>query len=153
MALETRRYGPEVTNNTSIHCLVLGVGPDLKIPLVREFRRRDPLWKLPGGRNQPGETPLQTALREYEEEVGLRIASENLAEVAVFPEQSHTTHLFVAHLGRYTGLKKQGEENGEASLEIELFRQDAVMQQTLLRRHRRLLDQSRPGLQRLGIDL
>jgi 8-oxo-dGTP pyrophosphatase MutT (NUDIX family) len=30
-------------------------------------------WALPGGRCDPGETPAQTALRELEEELGLRV--------------------------------------------------------------------------------
>ena len=35
-------------------------------------------WALPGGRCDPGETPVQTALRELEEELGLSIGPETV---------------------------------------------------------------------------
>jgi 8-oxo-dGTP pyrophosphatase MutT (NUDIX family) len=35
-------------------------------------------WALPGGRCDPGETPIETAIRETEEEVGLALAPEGV---------------------------------------------------------------------------
>jgi 8-oxo-dGTP pyrophosphatase MutT (NUDIX family) len=35
-------------------------------------------WALPGGRCDPGETPIQTALRELHEELGLELASDDV---------------------------------------------------------------------------
>jgi len=45
-----------------------------RILLVRQYRLagRRPLWELPAGRIDPGETPLQAARRELAEETGLR---------------------------------------------------------------------------------
>lgn len=49
---------------------------DGKILLIR--RRNPPsfdMYAFPGGRAEPGETPDQTALREFEEETGIRAHS------------------------------------------------------------------------------
>jgi 8-oxo-dGTP pyrophosphatase MutT (NUDIX family) len=35
-------------------------------------------WALPGGRCDPGETPVQTALRELHEEIGLQLAPDDV---------------------------------------------------------------------------
>lgn len=47
--------------------------PTGKIPLVRQYRPavEQFTWELPAGTVGPGETPLQCALRELQEEVGL----------------------------------------------------------------------------------
>ena len=45
-----------------------------RILLVKQYRlpARQYLWELPAGRMDPGETPLQAARRELEEETGLK---------------------------------------------------------------------------------
>lgn len=52
----------------------LPVHADGRLVLVRQYRHpvADRVWELPAGRLDPGETPEQGALRELEEEVGLR---------------------------------------------------------------------------------
>ncbi len=42
------------------------------IPLVRDPSKPAPVcWKLPGGKSEDGETPIQTAWREVGEETGI----------------------------------------------------------------------------------
>jgi len=81
----------------------LPVLDDGRVVLVRQYRYAvDALvWELPAGRRDPGETPEQGALRELEEEVGLRAAT--LEPLLTF----WTTPGFcdeVMHLFRATGL-------------------------------------------------
>jgi ADP-ribose pyrophosphatase len=81
----------------------LPVREDGRVVLVRQYRYAvDALvWELPAGRRDPGETPEQGALRELEEEVGLRAAT--LEPLLTF----WTTPGFcdeVMHLFRATGL-------------------------------------------------
>ncbi|WP_162496470.1 NUDIX hydrolase [Bradyrhizobium canariense] len=46
-------------------------------------------WALPGGRCDAGETPIQTALRELEEELGLRLADDAvLGQLDDYPTRS-----------------------------------------------------------------
>jgi 8-oxo-dGTP pyrophosphatase MutT (NUDIX family) len=41
-------------------------------------RRHAGQWALPGGRVEPGETPLKAALRELDEELGIRLGPQSL---------------------------------------------------------------------------
>jgi ADP-ribose pyrophosphatase YjhB (NUDIX family) len=41
-----------------------------------------PLWSLPGGRQLPGELLVETVVREFREETGLRVHAEKLAYVS-----------------------------------------------------------------------
>jgi ADP-ribose pyrophosphatase len=54
----------------------LPVLDDGRVVLVRQYRYAVDarVWELPAGRRDPGETPEEGALRELEEEVGLRAA-------------------------------------------------------------------------------
>ena len=54
--------------------------------ILLERRSDNGLWGLPGGRVEPGESLLQTALREAKEETGLTIAVTRLLGVYSGPE-------------------------------------------------------------------
>lgn len=57
--------------------VVLVLSPE-GIPCVRDWRKRDPLWKLPGGSSEGEETAAQCASRELKEETGICVAPEDL---------------------------------------------------------------------------
>src|SRR5688500_2437050 len=48
--------------------------PDPRVVLIRQFRHaaENFIWEIPAGRLDAGETPQQCAVRELEEEVGMR---------------------------------------------------------------------------------
>jgi ADP-ribose pyrophosphatase len=54
----------------------LAVHDDGRVVLVRQYRYavNEAVWEIPAGRLDPGETPLEGARRELEEEVGIRAA-------------------------------------------------------------------------------
>lgn len=79
--------------------IVLGAGTVVhrrgKMLVVK--RAREPhrgLWAFPGGRVEPGESPLEAALRETREEVGLEVEIEGLFDVVTYlPGVAETSHL------------------------------------------------------------
>ena len=82
----------------------LAVHEDGQVVLVRQYRYAvdEPLWELPAGRMDPGETPEAGARRELEEEVGL--AAGALEKISTF----YTTPGFCderMHLYRATALR------------------------------------------------
>ncbi len=54
-------------------------GTTLLLVRTRYDREPLPLWTLPGGRQEPGETIAQTIAREYLEETSLRVSVDELA--------------------------------------------------------------------------
>jgi len=72
--------------------------PDRSILLLR----RSPLvnnpgyWNLPGGRIDPGETPLQAAMRETFEESGIRVRIAAPYSVLVRKNGNKLYHVFLA---------------------------------------------------------
>ncbi|MCW2914639.1 MAG: hypothetical protein JWN52_2707 [Actinomycetia bacterium] len=71
-------------------CVVEHDGTPCVIVIRRAYRGRNAgQWGLPGGRLDDGETPVQTALRELHEEIGLRVGpAEVLGRLDDFPAAS-----------------------------------------------------------------
>jgi ADP-ribose pyrophosphatase len=105
----------------------LPVLEDGRVVLVRQYRYAvdTRVWELPAGRRDPGETPEQGALRELEEEVGLRAAT--LEPLLTF----WTTPGFcdeVMHLFRATGLTPvPPRPEADEKIEQERFTLDEAM--------------------------
>lgn len=79
---------------------ILPMLPDDRICLIRNFRVAvgQSLIELPAGTREPGETPLETAHRELEEETGFRAQTmQPLGELLMSPGILHERmYLFVA---------------------------------------------------------
>ncbi len=94
------------------------------IPLVRELNKPKPIfWKLPGGGSHEDETPQECALRELEEETGLKAEGEDLKEISRQEKGDHTKFFFRVKVASLDGLKNHGDE-GE---EVGLFSSDSVL--------------------------
>lgn len=64
------------------------------------IRRRNPpshdMFAFPGGRAEPGETPEQTAIREFEEETGIRAHSLRLFATYDLTTENPGRHFFLS---------------------------------------------------------
>ena len=102
-------------------CVVFAIGPGNKTPLVREPTKPAPLyWKCPGGKCEEGETPRQTAVREYFEETGLRIKEEWLILIATVEinkyGKKYTLYYFKVILYSFAYLSERGNEGEEVGI-------------------------------------
>ena len=62
-------------------------------------KRRDfPLWDLPGGRVEIGESPEQAGVRETFEETGFKTKLTNLSGTYVNPELADTQYIFAGNI-------------------------------------------------------
>ncbi|EQC45962.1 NUDIX domain-containing protein [Bacteriovorax sp. DB6_IX] len=59
-------------------------GLSLYVQLRREDGPLDGLWEFPGGKIEIGEAPEFSALREFEEEVGLKLGPEDLTHFSTY---------------------------------------------------------------------
>jgi len=79
----------------ALSCGILVLNPRSELLLCRAtgtFR-----WDIPKGGSEPGESPLQTALRETAEECGLRFAPRDLMELGRFAYRpAKDLHLYAA---------------------------------------------------------
>lgn len=61
-------------------------------------------WDIPKGMQEPGETPLEAAMRELREEAGLAFAAERFADLGQLPyRRDKRLHLFRVEAGAELG--------------------------------------------------
>ena len=84
--------------------LVLTCGDELLTYLRDDFDHIPfpAMWDLPGGGIEPGESPAECALRELDEEFGLRLAPDRLTARRDFPVTHVQGGLSAMFLGRIT---------------------------------------------------
>ncbi|MGH2638029.1 MAG: NUDIX hydrolase, partial [Rhabdochlamydiaceae bacterium] len=76
--------------STSVVCILI---LDEQALLIQ--RRDIPVWVLPGGGINPGETPESAACRETEEETGLKVEiARKIAEYTPINRLAHFTHFY-----------------------------------------------------------
>ncbi len=89
--------------------VVFATTPDRRVVLVRQYKHGigKALLELPAGAIDPGEEPLQTAMREFAEETGYAGPLENVRTFCTDPTNADT----VAHLFHAPNVRLAGKQN------------------------------------------
>ena len=109
---------------TDYHAAVLAVDEENQTLLLIDDNHSFPLWKFPGGGGEEGETPFETAVREYEEETGIVIATESLTLVSQVEikadgnrmRNDHTKYFFFAKVDSLAGHKAVSDDGERVAL-------------------------------------
>lgn len=90
---------------------------DGKILLVKQFRYayKKAIWEIPAGKINKGEDPKETAVRELEEECGVKAEKEELL-IEIYPSPGYTDEII--RLYRVSGLR-DGKTHFDADERIE----------------------------------
>jgi 8-oxo-dGTP diphosphatase len=109
----------------SHHAVAVLITSPEGVPMVRDPKKPAPqYWKLPGGRSESSESPEECAVREVFDEVGVRLASEQLRIIGRQNRETHTLTFFRADLSSLDGLKIEGDEQEE----VKVFAAQEVLQ-------------------------
>ena len=107
-----RRVALDLIHHPGASAVVPFVSDD-EILLIRQYRHAagGEIYEVPAGKLDPGETPLDCAARELEEETGYRAARlDPLGEILTTPGfTDERIHLFSAH-GLSPGRQKLGDD-------------------------------------------
>lgn len=76
-------------------CKVLIPHPENSNLFLFGLRRDDHAWCNPGGHAEPGETPEEAMLREFQEECGVPLESAELVYSQDVPEKNLVVHVFI----------------------------------------------------------
>lgn len=105
---------PTLTIMDSKHAVAVLIRSAEGTPLVRDPKKPEPrYWKLPGGRSEGNESPEACAVREIDEELGLKLNEDDLELLDQQDRGSHTVTFFRAHVPSLDTLKTEGNEQEE----------------------------------------
>lgn len=97
------------------------------------------VWCLAGGAVDKGEDPATAAIREAEEETGLRVTLTGLVGIYTSPTFSHHGSIHIL-LFRARVLEKVGEPDPHEVIDMRYFSPDALPTETLAWQHERIQD-------------
>ena len=106
---------------------VVPVTSDGKILFIRQFRPGNSTISLevPGGLVEPGETPLESAIRELKEETGA-VAQDWKLIGKVYPNPAFQNNLLYTFIARDVEIKYETEFDAGEYIEIEFIPEDRI---------------------------
>ncbi|WP_291313881.1 TIGR00730 family Rossman fold protein [Corynebacterium sp. UBA2622] len=108
---------PDTPHQPSVHVAAVVLrDPAGRVLCVR--KHSSPRYQLPGGKFEPGETPLQAAVREVREEVGLALDPAELVALGTFTAAASNEPGHQVHATVYTlrGASRAGKPRASAEI-------------------------------------
>jgi len=119
--------------------LVFVRGPEGKVVLVLDPEKPTPhFWKFPGGRKEHGETPEKTAVRELEEETGIKVLETDISLISEISKKDHTLFVYQVVIENFNSLAKRGIEGEHTAI---FFEKELANMVDFFPPHRKILEQ------------